>query len=30
MGIMPEDGIEIGRFKIGRLMEEPGLICKQL
>ncbi|NKI72811.1 IS3 family transposase [Collimonas pratensis] len=29
MGMMREDGVVIGRFKISRLMEELGLICKQ-
>lgn len=29
MGMMREDGVVIGRFKVSRLMEELGLICKQ-
>jgi len=29
MGMMREDGLAIGRFKVSRLMEELGLICKQ-
>ncbi len=29
MGMMREDGVVIGRFKITRLMEELGLTCKQ-
>lgn len=29
MGMMREQGIAIGRFKVSRLMEELGLICKQ-
>jgi putative transposase len=29
MGMMREDGIAIGRFKVSRLMEELGVICKQ-
>lgn len=29
MGMMREEGTTIGRFKVSRLMEELGLICKQ-
>ena len=29
IGMMREDGVVIGRFKVSRLMEELGLICKQ-
>lgn len=29
MGMMREERTVIGRFKVSRLMEEPGLICKQ-
>lgn len=29
MGMMREQGVAIGRFKVSRLMEELGLICKQ-
>ncbi len=29
MGMMREEGTEIGRFKVSRLMEELGSICKQ-
>jgi len=29
MGMMREQGTVIGRFKVARLMEEQGLICKQ-
>lgn len=29
MGMMREDGVVIGRFKVSRLMEELGLISKQ-
>lgn len=29
MGIMREEGTAIGRFKVSRLMEELGLVCKQ-
>ena len=29
VGMMRDDGILIGRFKVSRLMEELGLICKQ-
>jgi putative transposase len=29
MGMMREEGAVIGRFKVSRLMEELGLICKQ-
>ncbi|VWD47792.1 IS element protein [Burkholderia contaminans] len=29
MGMMREQGTVIGRFKVSRLMEELGLICKQ-
>ncbi len=29
MGMMREDGVVIGRFKVSRLMDELGLICKQ-
>ena len=29
MGMMREDGVAIGRFKVSRLMEEWGVICKQ-
>ncbi|MGS0896643.1 IS3 family transposase [Burkholderia stagnalis] len=29
MGMMREEGTVIGRFKVSRLMEELGLICKQ-
>ncbi len=29
MGMMREEGTAIGRFKVSRLMEELGLICKQ-
>lgn len=29
MGMMREDGMTIGRFKVSRLMMELGLICKQ-
>ena len=29
MGMMREQGSAIGRFKVGRLMTELGLICKQ-
>jgi hypothetical protein len=29
MGILREQGAMIGRFKVGRLMDELGLICKQ-
>jgi transposase InsO family protein len=29
MGMMREEGSSIGRFKVGRLMAELGLICKQ-
>jgi len=27
--LLVEDGIQVGRFLIGRLMDELGLICKQ-
>ena len=29
MGMMREEGTAIGRFKVSRLMEELGLVCKQ-
>ncbi len=29
MSMMREEGTAIGRFKVSRLMEELGLICKQ-
>jgi len=29
MGMMREEGTVIGRFKVSRLMEELGLVCKQ-
>ena len=29
MGMLREQGATIGRFKVSRLMDEPGLICKQ-
>lgn len=29
MGMMREQGVAIGRFKVSRLMEELGLLCKQ-
>ena len=29
MGILHEDGVEIGRYKVRALMREAGLICKQ-
>jgi putative transposase len=29
MGMMREDGVVIGLFKVSRLMEELDLICKQ-
>ncbi len=29
MGLLSEEGITAGRFKVRRLMSELGLICKQ-
>lgn len=29
MGMMREDGVEIGRYKVRSLMREAGLVCKQ-
>lgn len=30
IGLMQEQGFNIGRYKIRRLMQESGLVCKQL